>query len=478
MEPGSGIRRRLTQAAGASVRRWRPALAGCAVVLLALVMALSPAPSARADAEADIDIISQVAQLRGLSLEPVPVDHMTQDELRQMLEESDEEDLAEMAAEQDLYLFLGFLEEGENLRDILVQAYTQEIIGFYDYEEARLCLVGDGAADNPMDKVTLEHEYAHALQDQHFDLSEVRDRGDDSEASAAALALIEGDATLVMAVYMYQFMTEEEQAAIGELSAAPGAVPDIEMPPIIEQTMLFPYEYGAKFVLALMQQGGGWEAINQAYSDLPASTEQIMHPRKYFRHRDGPVEVALPDLAAALGPDWSELDSGVFGEFILKLFLQELLDESEAGRAAEGWGGDRYSFLKDGAGARAFVLSTTWDDAGEAREFYDSCADRCAELGGTGRRGSATGDETSGEWESNGRSCRFALDGTSVYLVMASEAGSAARAMSALYQPGEPSKMWVWVSVGVGVALLICVLGLAAILLRRRRRVSPPVGTA
>lgn len=463
MEAGPGVTRRPRGAAGAS-RRWRrPALAGCAVVLLVLVLGLSPAPPARAEAGADI--ISRVAQLRQLSLEPVPVDHMTQDELRRILEESDEEDLAEMAVEQDLYLFLGFLEEGDNLSDIVVQAYAQEIVGFYDHEEARLCLVGDGAADHPMDAATLAHEYAHALQDQHFDLSAVRDQGDDSEASAAALALIEGDATMVTSLYIYQFMTEEERAAIGEFTA-PGATPDIEMPPIVEQTMLFPYEYGIRFVLALMQEGG-WEAVNQAYSDLPASTEQIMHPRKYFRHRDDPVEVALPDLAAVLGPGWYEADSGAFGEFCLKLFLQVLLDERQAGRAAEGWGGDRYSFLKDSSGSEAFVLSTAWDDADEARQFYDSCVDWCAELGGTGRRGSANGNHTSGEWESDGRSSRFVLDGTSVYLVMASEAGSAGRAMSAIYH--RPSRVWIWALMGAGVFCVTCALIAAEVMARRRR---------
>ena len=49
---------------------WRSAVTGCAVVVLALVLALSPAPSARA--EADADIAAHVAELRQLTVEPVP----------------------------------------------------------------------------------------------------------------------------------------------------------------------------------------------------------------------------------------------------------------------------------------------------------------------------------------------------------------------------------------------------------------------
>ena len=127
---------------------------------------------------------------------------MTQDELRAELLESSEEDLAEMSATQDLFVFLDFLEEGDNLHDILVEAHTEETLGFYDHEEDRLCLIGDSAvAVDPMDKLTLAHEYAHALQDQHFDLSALMEQDDDSEASGAMLALIEGDATVVMSFY-------------------------------------------------------------------------------------------------------------------------------------------------------------------------------------------------------------------------------------------------------------------------------------
>jgi hypothetical protein len=278
-----------------------------------------------------------------------------------------------------------------------------------------------------------------------------------------------------MSLYAYYYLTEEEQAALGDRSAGSGTVPDIEMPPIVEESMLFPYEYGLDFVMALIREGG-WEAVNEAYSDPPVSTEQIMHPRKYFRQRDEPVEMALPDMAAALGPGWTETDSGVFGEFDLRLFLQQFLDEEEADRSAEGWGGDCYSFLEDEGGGNVFVLSTYWDDADEAREFYDSCVNRCEEKGGSGRRGDAGGSRTSGEWESEDQVCRFALDGQAVYLAMASDAGAAGTAMAAVYQPGGSSKVWAWVGISAGAAVLVGAVVLAVLLARRRRPAAPPAG--
>ena len=464
--------KRVAAGTGGLLGRWRVAIAGSAVMVLALVLALSPALTARA--EADADLATHVAQLRQLSLDPVPVQTMTRDELRAMLLESMQEDTADMSATQDLFVFLDFLEESDNLQDILVEAHTQEVLGFYDDEEDRLYLIGDSAAvTGPMDKLTLAHEYAHALQDQHFDLSALMDEDEDSESSEARLALVEGDATAVMSLYAYYYLTEEEQAALGELSGGSGTVADIEMPPIVEESMLFPYEYGLDFVMALIREGG-WDAVNEAYSDPPVSTEQIMHPRKYFQERDEPVELSLPDMAAALGPGWTEIDSGVFGEFDLKLFLQQFLDEGEANRSAKGWGGDRYSFLEDEAGGKVFVLNTFWDDGDEARQFYDSCANRCEEQGGSGRRGDAEGDRTSGEWESEGQICRFALDGQSVYLAMASDAGAASTAMAAVYQPGGSSKVWLWVGVSAGAAVLVCAVILAVLLRSRRRQATPP----
>ncbi len=494
-QAGAGGRRRAAPSAGTLQARRRPLIAGWAAVLLALVLALSPslaAPGAlpaspaapdphrpAAPAASDNDLVAQVAELRELNLEPVPVESMTQDELRAMLMADSAEDLAEMAVTQDLFVLLDFLDEGDSLYDLWVQSYTQDTLGFYNYRQGKLCLIGDSAAaTDPEGRLTLVHEYAHALQDQHFDLSALHEQeGIDSEASGARLALVEGDATLVMALYANYYLTSEELAAIGDLTTEPGAVPDVEMPPIIEQSMLFPYERGLQFVVALFREGG-WEAVNEAYRDPPVSSEQILHPRKYYRQRDDPVEVTLPDMAAALGEGWTERDSEIFGEFDLMLFLQEYLDERDAASAAAGWGGDRYSFLEDEAGAHAFVLSARWDDKDEAREFYDACVERCAEKGGSGRRGDAGASRTSGEWEVGDQSCRFALDGESVYLVMAPDAGAAGRALSALYHP--PSRVWVWAVAGAGLAFLIGVLGASVLLLRRRRQTKrawdpPPV---
>ena len=414
------------------------------------------------------EIASQASALRQLGIELVPVRSMSRDELRDMLLEDSEEDLEEIGVTQDLFVLLDLLEEGQNLHDVMVEAYTQEVLGFYDPETEELCLIGEASELSPLDRLTLAHEYAHAIQDQQYDLTELDEGSDDSEASMATQALIEGDATLVMGLYYWTYLDQEERAAIGEIAAEPGMGMDEDVPAVIQETMMFPYEYGLQFVLALFEEGK-WKTVNDAYGDPPESTEQIMHPDKYIENRDDPITVAIPDVAAALGTEWSEVDSDIFGEFSLKLYLEAFLDASQSETAAAGWGGDRYAFLEDSTGRKAFVLKSEWDTENDAREFYEACVDRSHQKGGRGERGEDQGNKASAQWESDGLSYRFALDGESVHLVIAPDAKTAKKAMAAASGSAKSSNVWLYVAVGLGLACLVCVLGFVVLLVRRRR---------
>src|SRR5205814_2053342 len=112
------------------------------------------------------------------------------------------------------------------------------------------------------------------------------------------------------------------------------------------------------------------DAVNAAFSSPPRSTEQIIHPEKYLA-REQPIEVALPDLAAALGPGWTQLRSDVLGELDLRILLEQFIDPAVAAKGAEGWGGDRFSLLESTNGQLALLISTVWDSDDEAGEFFN-----------------------------------------------------------------------------------------------------------
>ncbi|MDW8185354.1 MAG: hypothetical protein RMM07_08875, partial [Anaerolineae bacterium] len=142
-------------------------------------------------------------------------------------------------------------------------------------------------------------------------------------------------------------------------------------PRVIQEELLFPYDAGFTFVQALYERGG-WEAINAAFRDPPASTEQILHPEKFFR-RERPIRVTLPPLTDTLGSGWQLVDENVLGEFFLRVYLEERLPASQAEEAAAGWGGDRYAvYVNEAAGQDLLTLAVAWDDEAEAQEFVDA----------------------------------------------------------------------------------------------------------
>jgi hypothetical protein len=118
---------------------------------------------------------------------------------------------------------------------------------------------------------------------------------------------------------------------------------------------------------------GGWPLISEAYKNLPQSSEQILHPEKYFA-REAPVKVDLPELAELLGKNWTRLDYDVNGEWSYFQILDEFLRaEKESQKASAGWGGDRVALYENRA-TRAVLLAqhTVWDSETDAAEFFDA----------------------------------------------------------------------------------------------------------
>jgi hypothetical protein len=135
-----------------------------------------------------------------------------------------------------------------------------------------------------------------------------------------------------------------------------------QVPPIISESMIFPYLKGLVFCARLTNEGG-WKAIDAAYRDLPLSTEQILHPEKYGARPDRPMTIELGELKP--GADWKELGRNVIGEMQLAIMLKR-----HGGKAAAaGWDGDRYAVFERPNQQFALVWVSTWDTEQDAREF-------------------------------------------------------------------------------------------------------------
>jgi hypothetical protein len=138
-------------------------------------------------------------------------------------------------------------------------------------------------------------------------------------------------------------------------------------PNFMQQDFLFPYTYGTDFVREIHSQGG-WNAVDQVYSDPPLSTEQILHPERY--PWDKPIAIEPPDLVSALGEGWREVEFNVLGEWFTQLVLSEQVGNDLSIVAAHGWGGDVYIVVSnDDDGSGALFLMTIWDSVRDAQEF-------------------------------------------------------------------------------------------------------------
>ena len=136
-------------------------------------------------------------------------------------------------------------------------------------------------------------------------------------------------------------------------------------PLYLKQSLIFPYQQGLLFIAALRQAGLSWDKIRAVYEDPPKSTEQILHPKKYYAVRDEPSSVALPE---SLLPGFKTRWSGATGEFHARQLLLQSLPTADAIKGADGWDGDQTVVLSNGAKHVSLTYSV-WDSNDDADDF-------------------------------------------------------------------------------------------------------------
>jgi hypothetical protein len=275
---------------------------------------------------------------------------------------------------QPAYELLGFIPLGEDLVGLRARLCAARVAAFYDPGWYTIVFVGERLPLDDRTNAILAHEFVHALQDQHFDLYELRESAAGGEhdwdaywdATLALKALIEGDATVAMEQYAPMSVDLKDPRAAYYMERAESTYG--AFPVALEEEFAFPYEAGQPFVEALLTQGG-WQAVNGAYSHPPTTTEQVLHPEKY-RAGEAAREVIPEHLTDRLGQFWYNT-SGTLGEFLLRTLLETHLGEAEAASAAAGWGGDLWAIYSDlGENNHLLRLVIEWDSPAELDEFF------------------------------------------------------------------------------------------------------------
>jgi hypothetical protein len=325
-----------------------------------------------------VTILKETSEIRELAiLRPVKSGAQSRTEIERMIIRNLDEQTtpAEMHATELSLKKLGLAPPEFQYRSFVVKLLTEQVAGYYDPKAQQFYLADWIELEGQ--KPVMAHELTHALQDQHFNLRrfEKWPKGD-SDAELAAHALIEGDATLAMTLYMAKNPLVA-LAFIRSLGSSNMASDQFKQAPrAIRESLIFPYEQGSEWATRVYKQGG-WASVSQAFAKLPLSSEQILHPEKYFDY-ELPVKVALPDVRALLGTGWKRIDYDVNGEWGFYLILDHFLNASaDSRRAAAGWAGDRYALYEGAKAGDVFIVQlTAWDSENDAREFFDAYAKR------------------------------------------------------------------------------------------------------
>jgi len=326
------------------------------------------------------ELLPDLAARSGLELrEPVRLEMRSREELVRYLESKLDEELPEEEARAtvEAYALFGLVPNTLDLREVLLALYTEQVAGFYEPDSTALFVMDD--QPEALLEGLLVHELVHAVQDQWVDLGALTDPKLGSDRATAAQAAIEGHATLVM----LEYMAEQAQGTPVDLGALPnfanllrsqleGARDQFPAlaaaPPVIQESLLFPYLEGAGYVHGLWAQG---DRVAPFGEYLPKSTEQILGGTA----DDVPIELAMSVSGADI------LHEDVLGRLELGVMLDQHLGPGSA-RFADGWGGDRYVLVEVGTGERGLIWYSVWDDEAARDRFVERFRDALGSLGG------------------------------------------------------------------------------------------------
>ena len=374
----------------------------------------------------------EVEALRGCKFKhPVDVGVYTEEEVRAFIEDSfdREEGRRKRSRVEAALKMVGLIPADGGLMDTSRRMLvSMSPPGTYNAETKELRIVKKPGLDSnsPAFQTILVHELTHALDDQHFDLQKMeRETQPCVDAEIVIGSIVEGSAVTVQQRYMNKMIlsgkadlaqsTQGMAAAMGDMQA----VFDV---PLYFATFFARFTCGVAFLQFGAEipdsteaasdsskaedrtpAGGAQrrtlpplkcvaEAMRKAATDTPRSSEQILHPEKYWRDesRDEPVVVRDDDVERFLaGEGLRVTHKDTFGELRTAVLTSPegkrispadmpLGPDSWTNRGAAGWGGDRFFLLAEGAAGDSLawnadrlygVWFTMWDTNEDREEF-------------------------------------------------------------------------------------------------------------
>ena len=245
----------------------------------------------------------------------------------------------------------------------------QQVFSLFDDESELVYAISEAADLGPLEEIAYAGAYMQGILQDQFNIADLRRnaRNRDYDNLRALDAVIGGEVTQVRNGYIGTVLTREDVEVLRQ------PIPENKLlaaPKVIQKAALFPQREGVDFVAELFGRDG-WEGVSAAYRNPTISTEQVMHPEKYFDGEE-PRRAPVPNIADDMGRGWTQVNANVMGEFLIRTYLEEHIDQVQAAEAAAGWGGDRYSLLSGPAGERLVVMFMNWDSFQDSAQFFNA----------------------------------------------------------------------------------------------------------
>jgi hypothetical protein len=299
---------------------------------------------------------------------PVAFESITREQINRYLQDRIKEVTkpSELRAEELTLKKFGFVPQNFDLRKNTIDLLTEQAAAFYDFHRKKL-FISDWAQTSMRD-VALIHELAHALADQSFSLEKFTKKVEqDSEKSLARQAVVEGQAMwLTNAVIARRSGRARAKLETEDEAEPSGKFPVFDEAPLyIRENLIFPYSAGERFQEAVFDKEKQ-SALSQVFRDPPVSSQQVLHPDRYFSHTL-PVLPALPRDPKGM----KRFAEGMMGELDHSVLLRQYTTIDDAQDVAPKLAGSQYRLLEGKKNKRVeLVYASQWSDAPTAQRFF------------------------------------------------------------------------------------------------------------
>lgn len=322
-------------------------------------------------------ILQELHEITGFKIKHrVPAEIITRDKVKEFLQQRMKESSSpeEIRVEELTLKKFGLVPEDFDLAKNTVDLLTEQAAAFYDFHRKRMYITDwtPSATREP----ALVHELGHALADQNVNLEKFIKQGQKSDdASLARLAVMEGQASWLMAEYMARKVGQSLATSpvlldtmAHSIESGAAEFPVFESEPLyLRQTLVFPYSQGLLFQNAVYARTKQ-KSFEEVFRKPPVSTQQILHPDTYFSGLE-PTHPALPQLPDSRG--YKRIADGTVGELDHAILLEQYAGAEASKQLSPHWRGGAYALLEHHSPEKVVLLyAVEWDDAPSAERYF------------------------------------------------------------------------------------------------------------